>query len=694
MDMKAPLTIALTCLLLCGGNARSEDSIPARQLGELVVTGDRCWIENGTVNVIPSRKEKKLSNSPASLIKSMHLPFLKEKDGTIVSLSGEPVSVFINGERAADIDISTFWPMEVRRVQYMESPADPRFEGARRVVNFIVEKYRLGGVIRFNGTQKVPDNGYYTAASKLAYRKMTYGVMVNGSYLRDHRTDSDVETRYTDIFYNGRKYDEITRNEESHAYTREEGVRAAFDAKYATQGMSIRHTLSLGWNRNPGSGSHSADSWSENLFGSNYSYDCNTLRSLSPQLSGNYYFILPKKWFLSAGWFYSYARNDNSSQDRTGYTDIVFNSTREDVHSGKIFILPSYMPSDKWLFQLRVDASLDRFSTRYGGSAVTRQAQSRQDITSFVNVSWSPSQKFSLSLKPGVAASMWQIGSIHGHTVSPTLSLSAYWDPSRKVSTGGSLKLYRRSPSASESNPVPVRNSELMWSLGNPCLKNLTSWDTYVYATYIPSNWLTMSLGLGYAKTFNGIISTYTPGPAETGGLVKENINARPKDSFRANLGFSGSFLDDNLSVSIDPQWYYTHFSGPYGKDLHCLTLSGSVDYTIGDFRLGVSYDGPYRDLSMGGMARDWKHDSWSATVEYGNGNLYIDLGVEDIFNNKARSREWFTSPNYSTVTHTWETGRKLTLNVTYTFGYGKKIDRSIDISGPEETKTSVANTH
>lgn len=56
MDMKTPLTIALTCLLLCGGNARSEDSIPARQLGELVVTDDRSWIENGTVNVIPSRQ--------------------------------------------------------------------------------------------------------------------------------------------------------------------------------------------------------------------------------------------------------------------------------------------------------------------------------------------------------------------------------------------------------------------------------------------------------------------------------------------------------------------------------------------------------------------------------------------------------------------------------------------------------------
>lgn len=692
--MKAPLITALTCLLLCGGNAMPDDSIPARQLEELVVTAERGWVENGTVNVIPTKKEKKLSNSPASLIKSMHLPFLKEEDGSIVSISGEPVSVFINGERATEIDISTFWPMEVKRVQYMESPADPRFEGARKAVNFIVEKYELGGVSRFNGTQKVPDNGYYTASSKLAYRKMTYGVMVNGSYLRDHRTDSDVETRYTDIFYNGRKYDEITRSEESHGYTREEGVSTAFDAKYATERMNIRHTVSLGWNRNPGSGSNIADSWSGNLFESGYSYNHSTSRSLSPQISGNYYFILPKKWFLSAGWFYSYARNDNSSQDRTGDADIVSNSAEEDVHSAKAFIIPSFMPSDKWLFQLRVDASFDRFNTRYGGSAVTTQGQSRQDITSFIRIYWRPNYMFSLSLDPGIAASMWQIGTIHEHTVDPTLSVSAYWNPTRKYSMSGSLRLYRRSPTASESNPVLVRNSELIWSLGNPYLKNLTSWDTYVSSTYIPSNWLTMSLGLGYVKTYNGIIPTYTPGPAETGGLIRENINAKPKDSFRATLGFSGSFLDDNLSVSVDPQWFYTHFSGTYGKGLHCFTLSGSVDYTIGDFRVGVSYDGPYRDLSMGGMVRSRKRDSWSATVEYGNGNLYIDLGVEDIFNNKARSWETLTSPNYSTVTHTWETGRKLTLNVTYTFGYGKKIDRGIDISGPEKTKTSVAKTY
>lgn len=33
------------------------------------------------------------------------------------------------------------------------------------------------------------------------------------------------------------------------------------------------------------------------------------------------------------------------------------------------------------------------------------------------------------------------------------------------------------------------------------------------------------------------------------------------------------------------------------------------------------------------------------------------------------------------------------TINLTYTFGYGKKVDKSIDISGPSSTSSSIRNT-
>lgn len=64
------------CTQLAVADEKS-DSIISKELEEVVVLGDKAWIENSVLNVIPTKQEKKLSNSPATLIESMHLPFVK-----------------------------------------------------------------------------------------------------------------------------------------------------------------------------------------------------------------------------------------------------------------------------------------------------------------------------------------------------------------------------------------------------------------------------------------------------------------------------------------------------------------------------------------------------------------------------------------------------------------------------------------
>lgn len=357
------LVLLLICTAFSNVHAQSHDSISPRQLDEVVVLAEMGWVEDGVINFIPSKTEKKLSNSPATLIKSMHLPFIKEKDGLIVSLSGEIIPVFINGEKADKIDLATFWPKEVKRVQYIENPSEPGYEGVKAAVNFIMPKYKVGGVSRVNLFQKVPNNGYYTASSKLVYKKMTYGFLFSGNYYRDHRTRMMGETRYRDVFYEQKKYEIIDRAEDSHSFSRDEGISCALNAKYTTKKARITHTLALGWNRNPGSGSQSHDAWSENLFDSSASSNYFETSNLSPQISGNYYFILSDKWYLSTLWLYSYARNKNSSLNQMGEASQVRNSSHEDVNSCKFTVLPSFALSDDWFLQLRADCSLDWFST-------------------------------------------------------------------------------------------------------------------------------------------------------------------------------------------------------------------------------------------------------------------------------------------------------------------------------------------
>ena len=702
--MKRIAAFTLYCLLIFPNIAQADnviefddllyapdDSLRSKQLSGVEVMGEREWRENGIINCIPTKSERRLSNSPASLIKTMHLTYLKEKDGAIVNLMGEVVPVFINGKRASQIDLETFWPKEVKRVQYLEHPADPRYEGASAVVNFIMPEYKVGGVTRVNLFKRFPNNGYYTAASKLVRNNWTYGLMVRGNYERDHLTSQTGKTEYRDFFYKNQKYETLTRTENRHSYSRENGVQTAWNARYVTDKTTISHDLSFGWNENPGSGSLSQDVWSDNLFDASHATERHTAKSLSPQIYGLYYFKFSDKWFLSNSWKYAYAENTTSAFSQIGKNTPILNGTNEKVNSLKIVVMPSFIPSKKWFFQLYTTASLDWFSTCYIGSANLRQKQARQDVTASFKMGWYPNDDFGLTLEPGMAASFWKIGQEKQHTVIPTMNASASWSPSKKVYLRGRLGLYMRPASPSESNPVLLQNSELMWSLGNPNLKNLTSWDTYIYSSYLATKWLSLSYGLGYVKTKNEIITTYRPASFEQGGLVKELVNPlHSEDRVMANISIDGSFFNDNLSVSISPEWSFVHVQGARYDKFHHVTFSGSIDYKLKDVEMGISYKGPYKDVDESGMRKTWRQGAWGASITYGNGNLYLSFQAENIFSKRNKRWEQFTSPYYSSRFDFREKGRAFTVNLTYTFGYGKKVDRSIDISGPSDAKTSV----
>ena len=694
--MRKNISIFMMCLASGGLHAQTTDSIPvAKQLEEVVVLGDRVWIdEGGVINIIPSKSEKKLSNSPATLIKSLHLPFIKEKDGAIVNAEDDAVPIFINGKRADGMDLMTFWPKEVRRVQYLENPSDPDYEGVKAAVNFIMPEYVVGGVSKVDLFQMIPNYGIYDAASKLVYKKMTYGVIFSGRYDRDHRSGMRGLTQYKDIFYEGKEYDLIEREEERHDFNRSDEISCAFNARYVSDNVRMTHTLSYGWTRNPGSGSDSHDLWTDNMFGSSASSFYSKSYNVSPQVSGDYNFKLTDKWKLIAYWRYAYAKNKNSSVSRTGTAEEIYNSNREEVNSLRFSVSPSFSPSESWMFRFRNECSLDWYSTLYGGSANTKQTQSRQQITSSFVVSWDLSRALSLSAYPGVSVSLWQIGNVRHHAVNPIGDISALWRVSRKLRFSGSLRFGVYSASASESNPVLVKASELLWQKGNPYLNNYSESDIYVSSTYMPKGWLRMLLGVGYSKTFNPIISTYTPASPEAGGLVKELVNTGTYDALRTVLDINGLFLDNQLSVGVAPGWRYYYARGERRGGLGHFQIRGNADYTVGDFRFEVEYQGAGKGLKSSGIERFRWPDRWSASIVYGTGNLYLRCEVQDIFHNKRKEWSCYDSPNYLTEYDSFETGRRFSINLTYTFGYGKKVDKSIDINGPESVESSVMQTN
>lgn len=687
---KSPICLAI--VILCFTHIiKADDTIPNINLNEVVVEAKRGWVEDNKAVFIPTKQEKNLSNSPESLISAMHLPMIRETNGVLTGMSGEPIVYFINGIRADNIDIATFWPKNAKRVEYMENPADPKFEGAKTVINFIMTEYALGGVSRVNLFQRIPNNGIYTVSSKLAYKKMTYGVSFTGGYSRDHRSTSVGEETYSDLYFDDKFYESITRVNSGKQCNRNEYTNVSVNARYAGEKFLATHKAAFMWDRNPGSESFFSDTWLPNLFKSNISSNKISSITRSPQLSGRYYTSLSDKWSISGNWSYSYANNNLNTLNITGDATPLENKSSENVHSLQVALQPALYVSRKLSFQMLIESEFDWFSSEYAGTVTSLSKQQRNETQASLSINWLPSANLRATLRPGLSASYSKIGSLKAnHTVRPTAGGSIYWVAGNKFAVSGNLYFYMRTPDANVSNDVIIQQTPLLWMAGNPNLKNLTSWDTYLNATWLTSKWLTMSGGFGYVKTYNDFIQTYEMASPDKGGIITTDINAEPIDHMRANVNIVCNLFNNNMSVTLTPEWHYTKTRGDYASSFGHVSLSGSVDYSVRNCRFEISHYGKKKGIDLAGMERFRIPDNWNFKFTYGNGDLFLSVKVEDIFNTYKESSRIITAPHYRSDITSFTTGRNLSVSVTYTFGYGKTIDRNINISGADGVKTSI----
>lgn len=294
------LSCVLTLSLFASKAYAEENDTTATYLQEFVVESKNAWIEDDHAVFVPTRREKNRANSPQTLIQQMNIPYIQvDAEGALKDLRGENVTIYINGIESTDLDISTFWPSDVSRVEYYANPSDPAFNGERAVVNFIVPIYQTGGVSRFNTVQRVPTyEGYYNAASKLVHKRMTYGVNVTGTLYNEKAHPTETKS-YRDVWYKGIKYESIDNYSEGTTQSKSGNINAAFSAIYNYKKIRLEHTAGLSWKDNPKSETVSKSTWTPDLFGSNDAWSNTTTHSISPWVRGYYIFNIHPKFRLA-----------------------------------------------------------------------------------------------------------------------------------------------------------------------------------------------------------------------------------------------------------------------------------------------------------------------------------------------------------------------------------------------------------
>lgn len=112
----------------------------------------------------------------------------------------------------------------------------------------------------------------------------------------------------------------------------------------------------------------------------------------------------------------------------------------------------------------------------------------------------------------------------------------------------------------------------------------------------------------------------------------------------------------------------------------------------LGNWSLSAGVNGSDKVVDDGGSKITKRPWNYYLFIDYGNGNLNLNLSLFNPFNKYGYENICYANGPYNynsrSIQEFWS--RKISISLTYTFDYGKKIDKRIDISESGGKNTSV----
>lgn len=670
------------------GHTAEPDSAKVRELGEITVVAAAQRTGATKTVYIPTGNQKSTASDGVSLLARMNIPQLSVNPiaETVKTADNQSVSLFVNYHPASDEDVSGLAPDDVKRVEYLDFPTDPRFLRAQHVVNFITHSYTYGGYTKLGGKQRfMVRSGEASVYSKFAHRKMEYDLMVSGDYDYNPHIGSISDETYL---------------LESGPVQRESGTETG---RYRRCGLFS--ALRASWNK------------SENFtFRNLLSYRRINTPECSTSGYVNFSGIYPSNVFSmespsenkALGWNGElYARAGRGwSINGNFQAEIIDNRTNSDYSAGAESI-ENHADEDTWYLRgtLQVDKTLsDRISlfsnissgggrTRidYTGSsnATNKFRQSFTGITFGLSLNY---QKVSGSIDGGYAFESNRINDRTMNDSYPFTHINVQYAPDQKHSVSLWFQYATFSPDATMKNPNIIRQSELMYISGNPDLKCSRNTSANISYTWLPGNEWQMTAYATMFRVVNRQIAVYTPdGPG--GAMLKRYENDGDYNHGQIGTSIGGKFFGGKLTFSVSPRLLLYKTTGSCEISRYPFTTSFSANYYLGNFFFNGYFDSGWSYVDGDNAYTRKMPVSYSASAGWASRGWNIQLSMVNLFQSSWRlSKDSLTTRWYkSSVTQFGpDYHRRISLSVTYTFKYGRKVNQSGELTEDKNISKSI----
>lgn len=645
-------------------------------LSAVTVEADRASLYADKSVYLPTATQKRASQSGIDLLNHMAIPQLGFISGnSIVTNGGKPVAVFIDYLPATETDLLAMRVTDVKRIEYLEYPSDPRMQGNPYVINFIMQQYEYGGYAKLYG-QGSALNGHteqLVGNLRMQYRRMTYDLMGSAynSYSR-HSGQDMVETfrlPQNDVF---QRISQATASKDNR-----NNYYLIFKATYNSDRIQASTLINSNLDRQPDAIQNGRVSYTSNRYpDTDYrSESGNSSKFVS--YDGYYFFILPKNNSITFNPHFSLSHTDQSScyseQDyapiRNSATDNTDNLSGDLKLKHDFGSLGSLLGLVKGSYQYNRTAyagsatSLDRAKSTRVGLGLSYEISVR-NIRGHVGIGWDWDQL--------------RFGSAADNRNAPSFDLSLQFTPGRTHSLSAIFCYETWLPSPNFKSDQIITASPFLKYTGNPNLFPAKSSDFDFSYTWIPDNRYSLS-----AYAWGWIVKDrYVYDYEACGNGVIRTIK-QPMGSYAHGMyGIKGTarFFDKSLAFTGNISQFFNHNGQPYNLNHFHIYYTLQLLYYVRDWNIGVTYNsnigswdgmmngiwGRYKDnyyLNIG-----WSGSDWNISAMVRNIGRWNWTGATRVMNSDVYStNETLISGNYHAAVR---------ISATYTFGFGKRVKR------------------
>lgn len=665
------------------------------QLSTVSVRADHTLFASDKNIYIPTTRQKNAAQDATDLLRRMAIPQLviNPADNSVKDVFGNVVKVFINYQLSSSDELKGMKMTDVRKIEYLEFPTDPRFRGEPRVVNFIVQEYEYGGYNKATESFRTLSGIFNNTSifSRFTYKKITYDVYAESDNQDYHHAGSDNMAVYR--LENNSKQLTVNRKESfKESDTRSNQLPVTFRATYNTPRFTARNTLSFTHFSSPEqqtSGDLEVNIHPED----NYTYTCsNPNRNNTVYYNSNFWGLIGSNAsFDITPSFRHTHRNNTSSYESTLMQSSVFNHITENTYNWGVQATGRMVFAQKNQLSLFVGGGQNIFKLDYQGSTNARDSYSNSYIVSDLRYRYQ-TKKVSVTSFVGFNLEHNQMNGISTNDASPRAGVNFWLSLNKKSQFSAYLSYQTTTPDISMKANDIVRSNEYMYLTANPNLKNWRNLNSNLAYNWYHNNSFSLAAFAGYDRDFNRVATVYClydNGAA----LIRSYVNDGSYIHYYFGISANYKVFNNSLQLYANLTQNAYNITGAYKNSCYPFRVQLQAVYYWKSFNLLASWGNPQRTLTENSNYIIRGRNFHMLSVGWGNGIWNVNLSAKNIFNkgwlSETRQKN---SPLYSEWQQTYNptAHASVNLSVTYTIGYGKKIQRGNEVGGQGSAPSAI----